>query len=559
MSGVSVITMRSLPLWPLVAIGLSCASPSQVAAREVTPAVAAKPAVAFDEARAVHVLQRLAYGPSERDLAEVKRLGVDGWVESQLRPASGAALPLELEAKLQAFPTLGMSMEQVVEDYPRPPKEMPPEDKREQGPARVAFERASARVLRAVESPRQLEEVLVDFWFNHFNVSEDKGAVRWLATSYERDAIRPHVFGTFRELLGATAHHPAMLFYLDNWRSTREGLSQEELRHPRRFRRANAAPVAMMDDDAEDGEEKPKLGLNENYARELLELHTLGVDGGYTQDDVREVARCFTGWSIRKPRKDPAFVFRKVAHDAEAKVVLGQRLPAGGGEKDGEQVLDLLASHPATAHHVALKLARRFVADEPPPALVDRVAKVFLESKGDLRTVYRALFASPEFQAPQARAAKVKTPFEYVVSALRVTNARVEVKPRLLRHLAQMGEPLYRAPAPTGFPEVAGPWVNSGALVARLNFGLDLVGGRLPGARVSWESFAPKQAPSAEAWVDGLGVALLGAKPSQETRATILAALSEKREAASATDEAPPVDVPLIAGLLLGSPEFQKQ
>ncbi|MBZ4374990.1 DUF1800 domain-containing protein [Corallococcus sp. AS-1-6] len=539
--------MRALPVWPLVAVCLSCASRSQVTAPEA-PAP-------FDEARAVHVLQRLAYGPSARDLAEMKRLGVDGWVDAQLQPASGAALPPGLSAKLQAFPTLGMSMEQLVEDYPRPPPEMPPEEKRERGPARVVFERSSARVLRAVESPRQLEEVLVDFWFNHFNVSEDKGVVKWLATSYERDAIRPHVFGTFRELLGATAHHPAMLFYLDNWRSTREGLSQEELRHPRRFRRQ----AAMLEDAEDEEDAKPKLGLNENYARELLELHTLGVDGGYTQDDVREVARCFTGWSIRKPRKEPAFVFRKVAHDGDAKVVLGKAIPAGGGEKDGERVLDLLASHPATARHVALKLARRFVADEPSPELVDRVAKVFLDTQGDLRAVYRALFQSPEFQSPRARAAKVKTPFEYVVSALRATNAQVEVTPRLLRHLALMGEPLYRAPAPTGFPEVAEPWVNSGALVARLNFGLDLVGGRLPGARVSLDAFAPKQAPTAVEWVEGLGQALLGAKPSEETKATILAALAEKREAASAVDEAPPVDVPLIAGLLLGSPEFQKQ
>ncbi|RKG85872.1 DUF1800 domain-containing protein [Corallococcus terminator] len=546
--------MRALPVWPLVALCLSCASRSQVAARE------APPAAPFDEARAVHVLQRLAYGPSARDLAEVKRLGVDGWVEAQLQPAPKAALPPGLEAKLQAFPTLGMSMQQLVEDYPRPPQEMPREEKRERGPSRVVFERSSARVLRAVESPRQLEEVLVDFWFNHFNVSEDKGVVKWMATAYERDAIRPHVFGTFRELLGATAHHPAMLFYLDNWRSTREGLSQEELRHPKRFRRQQAAaPAPMMDDGAEDEEAKPKLGLNENYARELLELHTLGVDGGYTQDDVREVARCFTGWTVRKPRKEPDFLFRPVAHDAEAKVVLGQAIPSGGGEKDGERVLDLLANHPSTARHVALKLARRFVADAPPPELVDRVAEVFLESKGDLRKVYRALFQSPEFQSPQTYAAKVKTPFEYVVSALRATDAQVEVTPRLLRHLALMGEPLYRAPAPTGFPEVAGPWVNSGALVARLNFGLDLVGGRLPGARVSWDAFAPKQAPSAVEWVDGLGRALLGAKPSEETRATILAALAEKREAASAVDEAPPVDVALIAGLLLGSPEFQKQ
>jgi uncharacterized protein (DUF1800 family) len=536
--------MRIHPVWPLLALCLSCAS---------SPPGPVAPAEPFDEARAVHVLQRLAYGPSPRDLAEVRRLGVEGWVESQLQPSKD--LPPALVAKLQALPTLTLSMEQLTEDYPRPPKEMPPEERRETGPARIQMELATAKVLRAVESPHQLEEVLVDFWFNHFNVSVEKGAVKWMVTAYERDALRAHVFGNFRELLGATAHHPAMLFYLDNWRSTREGLTEEELRHPRRFRRGE--PVAM--DDDEDEEAKPKLGLNENYARELLELHTLGVDGGYTQDDVREVARCFTGWSIRKPRQEPAFVYRPVAHDTAEKRVLGQRIAGGGQREDGERVLDLLASHPATAHHLALKLARRFVSDDPPPELVERVAKAFLDSKGDLPTVYRALFQSPEFWAPPARAAKVKTPFEYVVSALRATGAEVDVRPRLLRHLASMGEPLYRASAPTGFPEVAGPWVNSGALVARLNFGLELVSGRLPGARVSLDTLALPQAPTAEGWVEVLGRALLGTAPSAETRATILAALSKKKEAASAEGEAGPVDIPLIAGLLLGSPEFQKQ
>lgn len=493
---------------------------------------------AFDEARAVHVLRRMAFGPSRQALADVRHLGVEEWMASQLsRP--GAPLPASLEAKLQALPTLTMSMADLVREYP--PKRQREEallDGRElQRPALIGLEQSAAKVLRAVESPNQLEEVLVDFWFNHFNVSADKGAVRWMVTAYERDAIRPNVFISFRELLGATARHPAMLFYLDNWRSVRDGMPERPPHEP----------------------EAPKPGLNENYARELLELHTLGVEGGYTQQDVREVARCFTGWSIRKPREEPAFYFRRRAHDPDDKWVLGQRITGQRSTADGEQVLDLLARHPSTARHVASKLARRFVSDTPPPALVDRVAKVFLESDGDLPTVYRALFQSPEFWAPEARAAKVKTPFEFVVSALRATEAEVTVRPRLVQSLAKMGEPLFRAPAPTGFPEGAAPWVNSGSLVARLNFSLELVSGRMPGTKVALKTLATPAEPTEHAWVDALAQALLGAPPSEETRATILDALSKRAEAASAVGEKRPVDVPLIAGLLLGSPEFQKQ
>ncbi|AEI64804.1 hypothetical protein LILAB_14495 [Corallococcus macrosporus] len=525
---------------------LSCASKPHASAVVPPAPVAARPA--FDEARAVHVLRRLAFGPSARSLEELRRQGVEGWVASQLsRP--GAPLPPGLEAKLQALPSLTMSMAELVREYP-------PKRQREQAlldgreprrPARIGLEQSAAKLLRAVESPNQLEEVLVDFWFNHFNVSADKGAVRWMVTAYERDAIRPKVFGSFRELLGATARHPAMLFYLDNWRSVRDGM-------PERLSRE-----ALSEDGEAPAPAEPKPGLNENYARELLELHTLGVEGGYTQQDVREVARCFTGWSIRQPRKAPEFFFRRRAHDADDKQVLGQRIRGRRSTADGEQVLDLLARHPATARHVASKLARRFVSDTPPPALVERVAKVFLDSEGDLPTVYRALFDSPEFWAPGARAAKVKTPFEFVVSALRATDAEVTVRPRLVQSLAKMGEPLFRAPAPTGFPEHAAPWVNSGSLVARLNFSLELVSGRMPGTQVALKALATPAEPTARAWVDALGQALLGAPPSEETRATILDALSKRAEAASAVGETRPVDVSLIAGLLLGSPEFQKQ
>ncbi|NVJ16267.1 DUF1800 domain-containing protein [Myxococcus sp. AM010] len=532
----SSFVMRRLPVGFLAAVLLSCASGPHSNASAAPGPVVASPA--FDEARAVHVLRRMAFGPSPQSLADLRRLGVEGWMETQLsRP--GAPLPPRLEAKLQTLPTLTMSMADLVREYPpKRQREAALKDGRTPlRPALIGLEQSAAKLLRAVESPNQLEEVLVDFWFNHFNVSADKGATRWMVTAYERDAIRPNVFGNFRELLGATARHPAMLFYLDNWRSVRDGMPARLTREP----------------------EASKPGLNENYARELLELHTLGVEGGYTQQDVREVARCFTGWSIRAPRKAPAFFFRRRAHDADDKQVLGQRIPGRRSLADGEQVLDLLARHPATARHLASKLARRFVSDTPPPALVERVAKVFLDSDGDLPTVYRALFQSPEFWAPEARAVKVKTPFEFVVSALRATEAEVTVRPRLVQSLAKMGEPLFRAPAPTGFPEGAAPWVNSGSLVARLNFSLELVSGRMPGTEVALKTLATPPEPTERAWVDALGQALLGAPPSEETRATILDALSKRAEAASAVGEKRPVDVPLIAGLLLGSPEFQKQ
>ncbi|WP_438616741.1 DUF1800 domain-containing protein [Myxococcus llanfairpwllgwyngyllgogerychwyrndrobwllllantysiliogogogochensis] len=532
-----------------MALLLSCASSPHPVRSEAPPD--------FGPGAEVHLLQRWAFGPSERDLAEVRALGVRGWVEARLARRDAPVSPV-LEAKLQELPTLTMSMTQLASDYPgKKEREQALLDGRELlPPARIGLELSAAKVLRAVEGPNPLEEVLVDFWFNHFNVSADKGAVRWMVTSYERDAIRPHVLGRFRDMLGATARHPAMLFYLDNWRSTRDGMP----RPARRMAKRDVAPTMEEDGDDEDpAASEPRPGLNENYARELLELHTLGVDGGYSQQDVREVARSFTGWSIRRPRREPEFFFRRRAHDTEAKQVLGQVIPARGGEADGEKVLDLLARHPATARHLATKLARRFVSDTPPPALVDRLAKVFLDSDGDLPTVYRALIDSPEFWAPEARGAKVKTPFEFVVSALRATRAQVEVRPRLVQALARMGEPLYRAPAPTGFPEGAAPWVNSGALVARLNFSLDLVSGRLPGARVTLSSLATPATPTAEAWVDTLGHTLLGTAPSAETRATVLAALSRRTEAASAEGEPGPVDVQLIAGLLLGSPEFQRQ
>ena len=314
--------------------------------------------------------------------------------------------------------------------------------------------------MRAVYSDRQLQEVLTDFWFNHFNVDARKNRDRFLLTAYERDAIRPRVLGTFRDLLEATARDPAMLVYLDNWMSASEtGSVMPSRRAPGR--------------DAAERKKAPR-GLNENYARELMELHTLGVDGGYTQKDVTEVARAFTGWTIENPRRGSGFRFEPRMHDPGAKVVLGHTIKAGGGESDGEQVLDILAAHPSTARFIATKLARRFVSDVPPPALVDRAAARFRETRGDLREVTRTILTSPEFLSPDAYYAKVKTPFEFVVSSLRATATDVQDARPIVRELQQLGMPLYMCQPPTGYKDTADAWVNTGALVSRMNYALKL-------------------------------------------------------------------------------------
>lgn len=510
-----------------------------------------------EEKRALHALRRLTYGPSPQDWQEVRRLGVAQWIAFQLYPEN---LPEgTMPSRLEALPTLGLSTEELIARYPplrQQARELgfpleTREDRRELAmmlgpdalPRRVSGDLMAQKLIRAAESPHQLQEVLVDFWFNHFNVSAEKGPVRWMVTSYERDAIRPHIFGRFRDLLEATARHPAMLFYLDNWTSVRDGFEP-----PRR--RFGMAPAFR----------KNARGLNENYARELLELHTLGVDGGYSQEDVREVARLFTGWSLTRPRVAPAFVFRADAHDSGEKTVLGHAFPAGGGEQEGERVLDMLARHPSTARFISTKLARKFVSDEPPAALVDRLAKVFLDTDGDLRAVYTALFTAPEFWSDTAWSTKTKTPLELVASSIRALGGTTNGGPPLARAVERMGEPLYRAPAPTGFPEHAAPWVNAGALVVRLNFALALAADRVRGTDVDVMALVPHPAPAdAGALVDALALRLLYEPLSPQTRTTLLAALEPGEDERMSDGEVRPVDVRRAVGLLLGSPEFQKQ
>jgi len=544
---------------PLTLLLVGCASAPPASSAAAAPSTQLPASGWSEDKQAVHVLNRLAYGPSPASLAEVKRMGVGVWVESQLHPDT--VEDAAVEAKLARFHSLSMSTAERLSTYQPEAKlakerGLDPADPEMRAkllemlpmsalPRQMGIELVAAKLIRATESRRQLQEVLLDFWFNHFNVAAQKGAVRWMLPSYEQEALRPHLFGSFRALLGAVAQHPAMLFYLDNWTSTREGFDMAGA-----LRSVGATVPTKL---AAVG----KLGLNENYARELLELHTLGVDGGYTQADVREVARCFTGWGIEKPRQVGTFAYHPRAHDTGEKHVLGHTIPAGGGMEDGERVLDLLAESPSTAHFLARKLVQKFVADEPPPALVERVARTYLETHGNLTAVYLALFQSPEFWSDQAYNGKTKTPLEFAVSAVRALGGTTYGDAPLIKALDGMGEPLYRAQPPTGWPEVATPWVNAGALVTRINFALALTAGRIPGTEVSLPPNAHPESAGAE--LDALARTVLHQPLSETTRATLLRAVGHGENDVMPDGETRPVDPTKVAGLLLGSPEFQRQ
>jgi uncharacterized protein (DUF1800 family) len=409
---------------------------------------------------------------------------------------------------------------------------------------------AQAKLYQAIGSDRQLQEVLVDFWFNHFNVDAGKGTTGFTVTAYEREAIRPHLLGKFRDLLGATANSAAMMFYLDNWQSSvAPPETAETVQAPPRAPGLRF-PLIL-------GQQKPR-GLNENYARELMELHTLGVDGGYTQKDIIEVARCFTGWSIGSSGNGNGiiavngivafggaasgdFAYKDEMHDKGEKTVLGVTIPAGGGKEDGEKVLDILARHPSTARFVSKELAERFVADDPPPVLIDRMAATFRSTDGDIRAVLTTLFNSKEFFSEGAYRSKLKTPLEFVVSAARAAGARVEDPKPLVTEIASMGQPLYRKVEPTGYSNLGSKWVSSGSLVERMNFALQLAQNRISGVQVDQEKLAPAPQTAARQ--------VLFKDGEKETLEAVKAAIQDDSEASGG----------IVAGLLLGSPEFQRR
>jgi uncharacterized protein (DUF1800 family) len=446
----------------------------------------------------------------------------------------------------------------------------------------VEEELVQAKLLRAIYSDRQLEQVMTDFWFNHFNVFVGKGPERVLLTNYEQDVIRPHALGKFEDLLVATAKSPAMLFYLDNWMSegpnSLQGLGIPKHPSPYAPHYPPGSPYVKR---------KQNNGLNENYGRELLELHTLSVNGGYTQRDVTEVAKVFTGWTIEKPFEGLGFKYDPRMHEPGPKFVLGHKIKPKG-EDEGKEVLHLLATSPQTAHFISLKLAQRFVSDDPPPALVDRMAKTFQKKKGDIREVLTTLFQSPEFWAADTYRAKVKTPLEFVASAVRATGADVDDAMPLARQIANMGMPLYAAQPPTGYSMKAETWVSSSALLNRMNFALGLTGGKVRGVKVDSVQLAGGPPAPADATValSALEAKLLAGDLSTQTHDSIMTQITAgqiqapqievpaKNAAASQPDKSPqdkkssprkpadaarPPDASTIAGLLLGSPEFQKR
>lgn len=436
-----------------------------------------------------------------------------------------------------------------------------------QTPQRITAELAMAKMDRAIYSEKQLYEQMVDFWFNHFNVFAGKGADRWLLTSYERDAIRPHAMGKFRDLLEATAKSPAMLFYLDNWQSVDPEM-WARLQQEQAMRRAYRArfggpfgrPPLPPPPQNPNQAKRQERGLNENYGRELMELHTLGVDGGYSQQDVIEVARCFTGWTIRQPQRDPQFWFDERLHDPNPKVVLGHKID-GGGMRDGEEVLNLLARDPHTAQHISLEIARHFVSDNPPDALVERMAQTYKSTDGDIRAVLHTMIYSPEFWSHEAYRAKIKTPFELVASAARVAGAETDLPLTLVQWTGRIGEPLYQCQPPTGYSDKADAWVSTGALLNRLNYSLALTGNRLPGVHTGIrELLGGESSDQPGAFLDRAIAALLSGEASPQTRETLEKQMNDPRVLQARLDDpVTHVNESMIAGLVLGAPEFQRR
>jgi len=554
-----------------------------------------------EDQRILHVLNRLGFGARPGDVERVKAMGLDNYINQQLSPdkiSDSAA-----ESKLAELTTLNMTTAELYGKFPQPgqllrqlqargmlpaesemkpdaPKNnqtQPPgnpldnEKNREaiqkyyrenglQRPERIITELQASRILRAVYSERQLQEVMVDFWTNHFNVFANKGADRWLLTSYDRDTIRPYAMAKFSQLLEATAKSPAMLFYLDNFQSV----------SPDAGANAGRGRLGIFRPQQQQQQQRQRRGINENYARELMELHTLGVDGGYTQKDVTEVARCFTGWTIFQPRGGAAaltavmprdnerrnarlgeamqrtagtFFFNQRAHDDGEKIVLGHKIPSGGGMKDGLMVLDILAHSPSTAKFIATKLVRHFVSDNPPPALVDRVAATYKKSDGDIREMLKTIFFSKEFNSPEAYRVKIKRPFELVVSAIRTLGADTNGGPGTHQWIARMGEPLYGFQTPNGYSDAAESWVNTGGLLERMNFGLALAGNRVQGTKVSLAKTSGDQSKVMDEYLK----TILAGDVSAATREALMKQMNESDPSTK------------VVGLILGTPEFQRQ
>ena len=632
-----------------------------------------------DDQKIIHVLNRLGFGARPGDVEKVRAIGLQKYIDQQLNPAS--IDDAVAENKVKNLEIFNMSTAEVFAKYPNPgallrqleggrrgqaqqrqsgdavksdaakmpeeqtqPTEEQQRERREKlqalykeydlRPANQLLPQITAnRVLRAVYSEKQLQEVMVDFWQNHFNVFSGKAAVRWYIPSYERDVIRKNALGNFKDLVVGTAQHPAMLFYLDNFESVapnsqvtgnnnrRQQMLQNGNLNPRQRERikqrqgiTDAELDQLIKQRQNGGQQKRERGINENYARELMELHTLGVDGGYTQKDIVEVARAFTGWTIADPRgyrraaaseikgmedrrmdriqraagvpddiDSGEFYFNEKWHDKDAKTVLGQKVNEGG-IKDGLKVIDILVKSPSTAKFIARKLAVKFVSDNPSQGLVNRVAEAFTKSSGDIKTTLRALFNDKEFFAPENYRAKIKTPFELAISSIRALGADTNGGPAMLAMLNKLGEVPYGYQAPTGYPDTAEDWVNTGALLERLNFAIAISSNRIPGTRVDLKTFQEKDRTKILNAAIGQ---ILDGDISPATRATLAKQVEQPLpEVKVAADKPDTMDVPNMRGgaeqgrgnrqarllppsgdpevykvvsLVLGTPEFQRQ
>jgi uncharacterized protein (DUF1800 family) len=579
----------------------------------------------------LQLLNRITFGPRPGDVERVRQAGIKAFLEQQLHPVK--IDDSAVAARIAQLPTLSMTNEKLAEnfreiraerpeqqhnkqaalqsDQPSADSEMrranalpdaPPQGQGEgkrapgmmmmnsdamqpadaQDPRRPIVELAQEELLRAVYSNRQLQEAMVQFWMNHFNVFAPKGADRWLITSYERDTMRPHAMGKFEDLLVATAESPAMLFYLDNWLSStpnppvatapgfRSGLPAGPLRRRFGFPLGEApffrppAVAANAPIQSVLRVSNRQYGLNENYGRELMELHTLGVDGGYTQMDVIEVTRCLTGWTIDRPNRGGEFIFRPRLHDLGDKIVLGQKIQGRrgmAGIQEGLEALHILARHPSTAHFISLKLCRRFVADDPPASLVDRASDTFLKTEGDIRAVLKTIFTSPEFTSQAAYRAKVKSPLELVASSIRALGADTDAGIPLLQFIARMGQPMFQYQAPTGFPDRSSTWINSDTLLMRMNYALALAANQIKGTPVDMSRLdLGSEDASREAVLSELAIDLLNGSLSSETHEAILSQLNARQLAGSGDSglNAQREASTLIA-LLLASPDFQRR
>lgn len=540
----------------------------------------AKPAPLTRDQQMTQVLNRLTFGPRPQDYAHIRKIGIKAFIEEQLNPDK--IDDSACDQKLAAYPDLMLSSWDLYQKYPPantrivdgvPEKVSNPDELAKKAANEkmkvILQDLDAAKLTQAVYSRRQLQEVMTDFWFNHFNVLYQKNRIKWLMPAYERDVIRPNALGNFRDLLGAVAHSPAMLEYLDNVVST------VDPRYVPADEMGEYPMMANLNKPSANGKPKKNMGLNENYARELMELHTLGVDSGYTQQDVIELARILTGWSFEGPRflgRSPynanpddvfQFRFRAKMHDRGAKTLLGQTFGPDDGEQEGEKALDMLSRSPATAHFIATKLCRRFVADDPPESLVKKVAATFLKTDGDIRSCLRAIFYSKEFMSPRYYRAKVKTPLEYVVSALRVTNTQLDKPEEAARVLNLMGEPLYMCEPPTGYPDTAAAWVNSSALLDRLNFGLILLSDRprSPGT-VNLLRLDPalRSGDDGRKILNGFFRVFLRDQVSDNTRRVLFKELSDPDVSHSILDDKrKSFEAAQLGALVLGSPDFQKR